>query len=129
MSNTICVNINTRVSSTGQYVYVSSRPDAKTSYQPSIATTPTFVSIDGALPDGRWLAQPVVVQIEDDNGEVIVCEPHFNMHASGATVQEAIDAFKRIFSGYLDVLSEDEESSGSYLHEQLEYLRSTIRTA
>jgi predicted RNase H-like HicB family nuclease len=129
MSNTITVNINTTVSTTGQYAYVSSRPDARTPYEPSIATTPIFVSIDGALPDGRWLAQPVVVQIEDDNGEIIVCEPHFNMYASGSTVQEAVEAFKRIFSGYLDVLSEDEESSGTYLHEQLEYLRSTIRTA
>jgi hypothetical protein len=40
---------------------------------------------------------------------------------------EAIQAFKRIFSGYLDVLSEEEGNLSEYMHEQLQYLRSTTR--
>ena len=43
------------------------------------------------------------------------------------TLPEAIEAFKRIFSGYLDILSEEENNLSAYMHEQLEYLRSAIR--
>ncbi len=35
-------------------------------------------------------------------------------------------AFKRIFSGYLDILSSDEETLSPYLRDQLERLRSPI---
>ncbi len=93
-----------------------------------IASTPIFITIDGPLPEGRQLTHPLVVLVEDDDGEVLVSEPHFHMHASGATLPEAIEAFKRIFSGYLDVLSEDEERLGDHLGKQLQYLRSAIRT-
>jgi hypothetical protein len=77
---------------------------------------------------GRQLIHPVVVWVEYDDGEFLVTEPHFYMHASGPPVPEAIEAFKRIFSGYLDVLSSDEATLGEFLCDQLEYLRSVIRT-
>jgi len=124
MSNYITFSTNTF--GIKQY-NVSSRPNATTSYRPPIATTPIFITIDGALPEGRWLTHPIVVQVEDDEGEFIVSEKYFHIHASGETVPEAIVSFKRIFSGYLDVLSEDEETLGTYLREQLKYLRSTIK--
>ena len=57
----------------------------------------------------------------------IVVIYHFNIHASGVTIQEAIAAFKRVLSGYLDVLSEEEETLDLYLREQLAYLRSLIK--
>ncbi len=124
MSN--CITFNTKASGIKRY-NVSSRSNAATSYCPPIATTPIFLTIDGALSEGRRLTHPIVVRIEDDESEIIVSENHFHMHASGETVSEAIVAFKRIFSGYLDLLSEDEETLGTYLQEQLKYLRSAIK--
>ena len=125
MSNTYTVNI--KAASTDPYAHVSSRRDATTSYQSPISTTPIFIAIDGPLTEGKQLTFPIVVQIEHDDGEILVSENHFHIHASGATISEAIAAFKRVLSGYLDVLTEEEESLGSYLREQLAYLRSAIR--
>ena len=90
---------------------------------------PTIRIIDGRLSRGRWLAHPLNVLIEYDDGEVVVSEPRFHMHASAPTEAEAIEAFRRVFSGYLDVLTAQEATLGSSLREQLEYLRSCIRTA
>lgn len=87
-----------------------------------------FASIAGPLPGGRWLTHPIVVKIQDDDGEFVVTELKYYMHGAGSTIPEAIEAFKHIFSGYLDVLSEEESNLSSYLQEQLEYLRSAIRT-
>ena len=58
----------------------------------------------------------------------MVSELKYHMHGEGATEPEAIEAFKRIFSGYLDLLLEEEDNLSDYMHEQLEYLRSAIRT-
>ena len=90
-------------------------------------TTPSVYSLDGPLPGGRYLAFPLTVLIEYDDGEFIVSEPHFHMHASSSTKVEALAAFRRIFSGYLDVLTSQEETLGTHLREQLQYLRSAIR--
>jgi hypothetical protein len=90
---------------------------------------PTNRIIDGPLPKGRWLAHPLTVLIEYDDGEVVVSEPHFHMHAAAPTEAEAIAAFRRVFSGYLDVLASREEKLGTQLREQLQYLRSAIRSA
>src|SRR5713226_4003828 len=83
----------------------------------------------GELPRGRKLIKPVAVEIDYDDGEVVVSEPRFHMHAAAPTEQEAKEAFKRVFSGYLDFLTEREQSLGGHLREQLEYLRSVIRQA
>ena len=91
--------------------------------------SPTVYSLDGSLPGGRWLASPLTVLIEYDDGEFIVSEPRFHMHASASTKVEALAAFRRIFSGYLDVLAAQEETLGTHLYEQLQYLRSAIRPA
>lgn len=82
--------------------------------------------ITGPLPGGRRLAHPLYVTIAHDNGETIVSEPHFHMHASAPTTTEALTAFRRIFSGYLDVLVSREDRLDPYLREQLAYLRSYI---
>ncbi|MHB8598686.1 MAG: hypothetical protein ACYDER_17955 [Ktedonobacteraceae bacterium] len=94
----------------------------------SIFSPPLFRTIAGALPDGRWLASPLTVVIEYDEEEVVVSEPRFHMHASASTEAEALSSFRRIFSGFLDVLSAREEKLDPYLHEQLAYLRSYIKT-
>jgi len=90
---------------------------------------PRFSIIDGPLPNGRRFAYPLSILIEYDDDEVIVSEPRFHMHASAPTEAEAIAAFRRIFSGYLDILASQEEMLGARMREQLQYLRSTIKTS
>jgi hypothetical protein len=88
---------------------------------------PIFTSLIGQLPGGRRLVSPIVVKVEDDCGEFVVSDLKYHIHGEGPTIPEAIEAFKRIFSGYLDVLSEEENNLSPYMHEQLAYLRSSIR--
>lgn len=83
-------------------------------------------TITGLLPGGRRLTRPLAVMVEYDDGEVIVSEPLFHMHAAASTETEAIEAFKRIFSGYLDSLTRREKTLGPQLRDQLYYLRSVI---
>lgn len=83
-------------------------------------------TITGLLPGGRRLNRPLAVMVEYDDGEVIVSEPLFHMHAATPTEAEAIEAFKRIFSGYLDSLTRREKTLGPQLRDQLYYLRSVI---
>src|SRR5207248_5064794 len=116
--------ISTRSSSTNTETSVSlTMPNA---YRPPTHYAPMAYLIEGPLPEGRELNEPIVVLIEDDDEEFVVGELKFYMHASGPTISEAIEAFKRVISGYLDVLSSDEDRLGSFLQEQLEYLRSVI---
>jgi hypothetical protein len=91
--------------------------------------TPAMLTIDGPLSEGRVLSHPLAVLVEYDDGEFLVSEPYFSIHGSGSTIAEAIAAFRRIFSGYLDVLTSREETLGPQLREQLHYLRSAIRVA
>ena len=92
-------------------------------------TSPTTYSLDGSLPGARCLTFPLTVLIEYDDGEFIVSEPCFHMHASAPTKVEAIAAFRHIFSGYLNILASQEQTLGTQLREQLQYLRSAIRSA
>ena len=85
-----------------------------------------MMSVDGVLPGGKRLARPVLVVVECDDDEVVVTEPKFYMHASGSTETEAIEAFRRIFVGYLPFLENQEERLSAHLLEQLAFLRSTI---
>src|SRR5947209_3730387 len=85
--------------------------------------------LSGLLPGNRRLAKPLTVSIEYDDDEVVVSEPRFAIHASGPTEADAIAAFRRIFSGYLDVLSSQEEMLSIPLRHQLHYLRSYIQPA
>jgi hypothetical protein len=124
----ITLNPYLRASSTSQYSRVSFKPDAGTLFEQSITRPAIFLTIAGSLPGRRWLIYPIVVKIEDDDGEYVITELKYHMHGEGSTIPEAIEAFRRIFSGYLDLLSEEEDNLSSYLHEQLEYLRSAIRT-
>ena len=56
-------------------------------------------------------------------------EPRFHMHASASTEDEALAAFRRVLSGYLDILEEQEEKLGPSLQKQLKYLRSMIKAS
>lgn len=78
------------------------------------------------MSDSRRLSRPLTVAIEYDEEEVVVSEPLFHIHASASTETDALAAFRRIFSGYLDVLSTREEQLDPYMYEQLAYLRSYI---
>jgi hypothetical protein len=98
-----------------------------TSIQQPLIQSPTFVTLTGSLSAGRYLSKPLTVKIESDDGEFLVSELKYYIHGEGTTVPEAISTFKRIFSGYLDVLSEEEGNLSSYMYEQLEYLRTMIR--
>lgn len=117
-----------QASSTSKYSRISLLPDAHSPTQQTVTQPPIFLSIGGRLPGGRWLSSPITVKIEEDDGEFVVSELKYYMHGEGSTISEAIEAFKRIFSGYLNVLSEEENNLSSYMHEQLEYLRSVITT-
>ncbi len=92
----------------------------------SPSSPPTLYPLSGHLPGGRQLAHSITVIIEHDDDEVIVTEPRFHMHASGTTDAEALAAFRRIFSGYLDMLTRREKTLGPPLRDQLNYLRSVI---
>lgn len=91
--------------------------------------SPSLLVIDGPLPGNRQFAKPLSVQVYYDEGEVIVSESRFAIHASGSTIAEALSAFRRIFSGYLDVLAPEEKELDAYMLAQLDYLRSYIRAA
>ena len=86
-------------------------------------------SIYGSLPEGRELVHPLSVVVEHDDDEFVVSEPRFHMHASASTEAEAIAAFRRVLSGYLDVLEEQEAKLGPSLQTQLTYLRSMIKAS
>ena|SRR5437763_4689477 len=83
--------------------------------------------VEGSLPGGKYLVYPIVVWIQRDDGEFLVSECHFYIHASGSTVQEAIAEFKRILSEELDLLTADEDELGPRQQAQLQYLRNAIR--
>ena len=123
--DTFTVNANSGATSAAPQIRFSVSPNAETAYKPSTSLV-TSLRIAGSLPGGRRLARPLYVTITQDDGEVIVSEPHFSMHASAPTTAEALVAFRRIFSGYLDVLASRESRLDPYLREQLAYLRSYI---
>jgi hypothetical protein len=108
----------------------SHEPEKRQELAPLINATPAYsphlVAISGPLPGGRRFAGQFNVLIDHDDGEVVVSEPRFHIHASGSTVTEALTAFRRVFSGYLDVLSSEEKDLDSYMLEQLQYLRANI---
>jgi hypothetical protein len=116
-----------------QYTCIPSGPSANTSLREPSSNSIVFVPISGALSDGRELARPIMVKIEEEEREegeereFLVSEPKYHIHGVGATVQEAINDFKSIFSEYLDTLSEEEKNLSPYMYGQLEYLRSMIR--
>ena len=112
-----------------QYTRVSFLPNGATPYHPPIASAPIFITIDGILPGGKRFAHPLVVQIEDDNGEILVSEPRFYIHASAFTIQDAILEFKRVLIDELEALTADEEKLSPRLRAQLHYLRTIIRAA
>ena len=85
-----------------------------------------ITNIEGPLPGRRRLVHPITIVIEFDDGEIVVSEPEFHMHASASTENEALNAFRRILSGYLDSLARREKILGPQLRDQLNYLRSVI---
>lgn len=96
---------------------------------PDTSSLPVLITIDGPLPSGKQLIEPLVIQIQCEDGEVLVSEPHFFMHAVGPTLPEAISEFKRIIADELDELTHDEKILGPRLQRQLHYLRSIIKAA
>jgi len=91
-------------------------------------STPIFRTIEGSLPGGKRLAEPLAVRIDYDEGEYLVSEMRYYLHAGAPTIEEAIAEFKRILSDELDALISDEAELAPRLQAQLRYLRSIIRT-
>lgn len=100
--------------------------DSSSTFQPPRQRPTVITNIEGPLPGGRRLVHPITIVIEFDDEEVIVSEPEFHMHASAPTENEALNAFRRILSGYLDLLAQREKTLGPQLRDQLNYLRSVI---
>lgn len=122
-TETVDVNFRTPSASTGRFATII--PFTVTNeYYPTALRV-----ISGTLSERRWLARPLTVFIEYDDGEFVVSETRFHMHASAPTEADAIEAFRRIFSGYLDILASEEGTLSPRLHDQLHYLRSYIRSA
>jgi hypothetical protein len=90
----------------------------------SFFNTKAMLEIVGSLPGEKQLVKPLVVMAEYDDGEIVVSEPRFSIHGSGATLEEAVSAFRRMFSHYFDVLTYESENLDAYMFDQLEYLRS-----
>ena len=95
----------------------------------SITSQPTFITIGGSLPDGRELTHSIVIRVEHDDGEILVSETKYALHASASTLPAAITEFKRVLAEELDLLSADEEQLGPRLQAQLHYLRTLIKVA
>jgi hypothetical protein len=125
LSNPNTLTLNTKTAKTNAFVRMATFAYTNP-YDPIKVRT-----IFGPLPYGRQLTHPlsVVVDYDDETQEYIVSEPRFYMHASAPTEVEAIPSFRRVFSGYLDVLTAQEEKLGPRLREQLQYLRSYIKPA
>jgi hypothetical protein len=68
-------------------------------------------TIDGALPYGRRLRRPLPIVVEQDDDEILVSEPVFQMHAGGATEAQALDAFPQI-ARYQTCLNGQDEGRG-----------------
>jgi len=82
--------------------------------------------LQGKLTGNRWLRHPLKVVIDADENEFVISEPQTHIHAAGATTDEAESEFRRIFAGYLDILSQQEATLSPKLRKQLNYLRSMI---
>lgn len=82
--------------------------------------------LQGKLINSRWLRQPLKVVIDADENEFVISEPQTHIHAAGETIAEAESEFRRIFAGYLDILSQQEDKLSLKLRKQLNYLRSLI---
>lgn len=124
MDANIKAKLTTGSSHTENYAYILA--GSPSTFNQLSRSTRRIKTIEGALPNRRQLARPIIIMIEYDDGEFIVSESKFHMHASASTQHEAIEAFRRIFSGYLDVLASREERLGPQLSDQLNYLRSVI---
>jgi len=68
---------------------------------------------------------PVTIRllIEHDGDEVLVSESRFHIHATGSTKEEALENFWRVFFGYEEVLTKDENALSEYMQAQLKYVR------
>ena len=92
---TVTLYANTRTSSAAaSNLHFSALPNAKLAYEPTILPSLTSLKITGILPGGRRLTRPLEVTIEYDDGEVVVSEPHFHIHASASTRVDALVAFR-----------------------------------
>ena len=127
--DTIRVNANASASSASAKIRFSFLANTKMAYESLLHTPPTSFKINGSLPDGRQLTRSLDVMVAYDDGEVVVSEPRFHIHAVGTTISEAIAEFKRVLLEELDDLTADEEELGPRLQLQLQYLRELIRTA
>jgi hypothetical protein len=125
----IIVNANAKATGATPKIHLSYLPNAKMAYESPIFAPLTSLKITGSLPGGRQLTRPLDVKIAYDDGEVVVSELLFHIHAVGTTRTEALMEFRRVLSEELDELTNDEEELGPRLQAELQYLRDLIRMA
>ena len=65
----------------------------------------------------------ISLSITHENGEVLVSEQAFHIHATGATKDEALANFWQVFYGYEEVLEQDRHELGPRLIAQLDYIQ------
>lgn len=124
--------VNAKTSTTSAAVpklHLSFLSNAKMANEPPMPPPLTSLKITGHLPGGRQLTRPLDVKIAFDDGEVVVSEPLYHIHAVGTTITQALTEFRRILSEELDELTADEEELGPRLQSELQYLRNLIRMA
>lgn len=127
MMDTISVNAYSSASSAVPNMRISSLSNAKVAYETPAPFQLTSLKITGPLTGGKQLTRPLDVRIAYDDGEVIVSEPFFHIHAVGTTITGALAEFRRVLPEELDELTADEEELGPRLKAELQYLRDLIR--
>lgn len=89
---------------------------------------PYMRMVEGPLRGNRYL-RSTAVWILLDEGQYIVTEPRYHMHAVGATVDEALDDFLSVIADEFDIVLEERGPLSPRLQSQRSYLQSVVLPA
>jgi hypothetical protein len=87
--------------------------------------SPRQAGLIGNLPGNRQLTKPLTVNLIWE-GEWVVSEPLYSIHAAGPTIRKAMASFRNIFTMYLDGLSKHNGLMSERMRDCLAYLREMI---
>src|SRR4051812_29041483 len=68
--------------------------------------------VEGTLPHGKKLKEPIQVLINCSDGEFVVNEPKFYNYATGESLEEALAEFKETLVASLESLTIEEPKLG-----------------
>lgn len=89
-------------------------------------TYPYLAQIDGDLPRGKKLKNPIQVSVNFSSDQFIISEDKFYNYGTGETLLEAVEEFKETLAASLESLTIEEPKLGEHLQDELSYLRSII---